>query len=110
MEHKPKMKGDIAPLCPRHSELMTLASLIIKVEVFESLLQAYACQVPGCDQKYSMGHGYFEVELGGSIKESKNVKRCLECREHLYLAKRGETTADATWLCSNEICPCSAPL
>ena len=104
------MRGDITPLCPHHDEPMALVELAIKVEISSSLLQAYACRVPGCNEKYSMGHGYFEVVIGDSIQESSNVKRCLECREHLYLAKRGATTAETMWLCSNEICPCSAPL
>jgi hypothetical protein len=96
MEHKPKMKIDIAPLCLHHNELMVLSALTIKVGIFESLLRAYAYRVRGCNQKYSMNHGYFEVGIGISIKESRNVRRCLECREHLYLPKRGATTADAT--------------
>lgn len=109
MDQKPKMKSDITPLCPHHDEPMTLARLVIKIESFESLLQAYACRFPGCNEKYSMGHGYFEAVTGDNIKASRNVKRCIECREHLYLAKRGATAEDTTWLCSNENCPCSAP-
>jgi len=34
-----------------------------------------------------------------------NVKRCLDCGGPLYLAKRGVTTADTVWLCSNKSCP-----
>jgi hypothetical protein len=34
-----------------------------------------------------------------------NFKRCLECGGSLYLAKRGVTTADTVWLCSNHTCP-----
>jgi hypothetical protein len=38
-------------------------------------------------------------------KQVTNVKRCLDCGQHLYLAERGMTTADTVWLCSNENCP-----
>jgi hypothetical protein len=40
-------------------------------------------------------------------KQVTNVKRCLECGEHLYLAERGVTTADTVWLCPNGNCPCN---
>ena len=34
-----------------------------------------------------------------------NIKRCLDCGQELYLARRGEMTLDTIWLCSNSSCP-----
>lgn len=98
------MKRDISPLCINHDTAMNHDVFMVDVEGIQSRLELYSCGVIGCDQKYSMKHGYFRGTLGQSIEESTNVKRCLECREHLYLASRGHTMEDTIWLCSNEIC------
>jgi ssDNA-binding Zn-finger/Zn-ribbon topoisomerase 1 len=98
------MKTNISPLCPHHNERMLPALITIKADFFESQLQAYACPLPECNERYSMSHGHFTGVTGESIKEATNVKRCHECGQHLYLAERGATTADTTWLCSNEEC------
>jgi len=33
-----------------------------------------------------------------------SIQRCLKCGQQLYVARRGETTLDTIWLCSNPSC------
>ena len=54
----------------------------------------FACSVYGCNQRYDIQRGYYEMREGVAEDET-NKQPCPECSLHLYLAKRAATLADS---------------
>jgi len=86
------------PLCPSHNERMRI----------NLALTGYLCPSDSCTVTYTEDVGYFRFVDGVKQKPS-NAKRCRECSAHLYLAQRGKTRSEDTWLCPNNECPAKKP-
>ena len=99
------MLPNISPQCLYHNLPMVLVQQTLHPRnSFEETYQWFACSVPGCNQRYDVGHGYYVMRDGG-VEEATNRHPCAECSHFLYMAKRAATLADSVWLCANENCP-----
>jgi hypothetical protein len=106
---EPRMMTDISALCTHHNCRMVLAQEPDARGFIQNTYAWFYCPENGCTLNYDTGHGYREKVDETNFKASKNVKRCTECSQHLYLAKRGATTADTDWLCANAECASNSP-
>jgi hypothetical protein len=92
---EPRMKAEISPLCLHHDK---------RGPMFH-VRDGFACKESGCNLHYSPEHGYRESVDENTFKPSTNTKRCTQCDQFQYLAKRGEIRMDDEYHCPNAACP-----
>jgi hypothetical protein len=99
IESSPQMRKDLAPICPRDGERMSLGTVKNRSPLGDlNTILLYACN---CGLCYNMEHGYFEAPIGDHIRPDEDVRvRCRHDGLRMFLSEWNAASPIRVWGCS----------